>query len=65
MTPSPTVFNERKKRKMILKILNVETNLGDPTNCYIVEDEETKETMIIDPGNMPDTLTRNVGCNEC
>ena len=35
---------------MILKILNVETNLGDPTNCYIVEDEETKETMVIDPG---------------
>ena len=35
---------------MILKILKVETNLGDPTNCYIVEDEETKETMVIDPG---------------
>ena len=35
---------------MILKILPVETQLGDPTNCYIVEDEETKETMVIDPG---------------
>ena len=30
---------------MILKRLKVETTLGDPTNCYIVEDEETKEAI--------------------
>ncbi len=35
---------------MILKMLKVETQLVDPTNCYIVEDEETRETMVIDPG---------------
>ena len=28
---------------MILKRLKVDTTLGEPTNCYIVEDEETKE----------------------
>ena len=30
---------------MILKRLKVQTTLGEATNCYIVEDEETKETM--------------------
>lgn len=35
---------------MILKRLKVATSLGEPTNCYIVEDEDTKETMVIDPG---------------
>lgn len=35
---------------MILKRMRL--NVGDShiTNCYIVEDEETKETMIVDPG---------------
>ena len=48
---------------MILKRLKVTTALEEPTNCYIVEDEESKETMVIDPGgeadkiiNMLDTL---------
>lgn len=41
---------------MILKRLQLETNLADPTNCYIVVDEETKETMIIDPANYPDKI---------
>lgn len=35
---------------MILKRLKLQTSLGEPTNCYIVEDEDTKETMVIDPG---------------
>lgn len=36
---------------MILKQLKVQSGLiGEPTNCYIVQDEETKETMVIDPG---------------
>ena len=38
---------------MILKRLKVNTALGEPTNCYIVEDEESKETMVIDPGGEP------------
>ena len=41
---------------MILKRLKLETNLGDATNCYIVEDEETKETMVVDPGGEPDKI---------
>lgn len=35
---------------MILKRLQVQTHILDKTNCYIVEDEESKETMVIDPG---------------
>lgn len=34
---------------MILKRIKIETNWTDPTNCYIIVDEETKETMVIDP----------------
>ena len=34
---------------MILKRLKIETMIGNYTNCYIIEDEETKEAMIIDP----------------
>lgn len=35
---------------MILKNLKVDSGFGDKTNCYIVQDENTKETMVIDPG---------------
>lgn len=41
---------------MILKRLKVQTTLGDATNCYIVEDENTKETMVIDPGGEADKI---------
>lgn len=34
---------------MILKRLKLDTPLGEPTNCYIIVDEETKETIVIDP----------------
>ncbi len=34
---------------MILKELKINTWLGDATNCYIVQDEKSKETMVIDP----------------
>lgn len=34
---------------MILKELKIDTWIGDPTNCYIIVDEESKETMVIDP----------------
>lgn len=35
---------------MILKRIKICTNIAELTNCYIVQDEETKETMVIDPG---------------
>jgi len=41
---------------MILKRLQVITELNDFTNCYIVQDEETKETMVIDPGGEPQKI---------
>ena len=41
---------------MILKKIPVETALGEPTNCYIVEDEQTKEAMVIDPGGEPEKI---------
>lgn len=41
---------------MILKRLKVETSLGEPTNCYIVTDEKTKETLVIDPGGEADKI---------
>ena len=38
---------------MILKELKITTWIGDATNCYIIQDEKTKETMVIDPaGNV-------------
>ena len=49
---------------MILKKLQVETNLEQPTNCYIVEDEETKETMVIDPGGQPEKIIKMLDAME-
>lgn len=34
---------------MILKRLQLKTPWVDTTNCYIIQDEKTKETMVIDP----------------
>lgn len=34
---------------MILKELKIDTWVGDPTNCYIVLDEQSREIMVIDP----------------
>ena len=41
---------------MILKELKIETWAGDPTNCYIVQDEKIKETMVIDPAGKVDEI---------
>ena len=41
---------------MILKELNIDTWIGDTTNCYIVLDEESKETMVIDPAGDVDKI---------
>ena len=34
---------------MILKELKINTWVGDPTNCYIILEEKSKEIMVIDP----------------
>jgi len=34
---------------MILKKLQLKSLWLEPTNCYIIQDEESKETMVIDP----------------
>lgn len=41
---------------MILKRLKVDTGLGEPTNCYVILDEETREAMVIDPGGEPEKI---------
>ena len=41
---------------MILKRLKVSTGYSDFTNCYIIQDEETKETIVIDPGGQPERI---------
>lgn len=42
---------------MILKRLKVHTPVTEPTNCYIIKDEETNEMMIIDPGGEADKIS--------
>ena len=41
---------------MKLKELKIDTWIGDPTNCYIIVDEKTKETMVIDPAGDVDKI---------
>ena len=41
---------------MILKELKIEAWAGDKTNCYIVQDENSKETMVIDPAGNVDKI---------
>lgn len=41
---------------MILKRLKISTWIGDETNCYIVFDQESKETMVVDPAGDVDRI---------
>ena len=41
---------------MILKELRIDSWVGDVTNCYIVQDEKTKETMVVDPAGDTDKI---------
>lgn len=41
---------------MILKELKIKTNLAEPTNCYIVLDEKSKELMVVDPAGQADRI---------
>ncbi len=41
---------------MILKRIKTDIGTMIGENCYIIQDEHTKETMIIDPGNLTESL---------
>ncbi len=41
---------------MILKRLKITTWNVDPTNCYIVFDKDSKESMVVDPGGEVDKI---------
>lgn len=45
---------------MILKELKIETWIGDSTNCYIIFDEKSKETMVIDPAGDVDKIVEMI-----
>lgn len=45
---------------MILKELKIDTWVGDPTNCYIIVDEKSKETMVIDPAGDVDKIVEMI-----
>ncbi len=43
---------------MILKVLKLNNGIiNDKTNCYIIQDEKTKETMVIDPAGEVEKIT--------
>lgn len=48
----------KKDENMILKILRVDSGFVEKTNCYVVEDENTKEAMVIDPGGDVDNINQ-------
>ena len=41
---------------MILKRLQINTTLSQPTNCYIIADESSKEAIVIDPAGEPEKI---------
>lgn len=45
---------------MILKRLKIDTWIGDPTNCYIITDEKSREVMVIDPAGDVDKIEKNI-----
>ena len=42
---------------MILKRLQLSSPWIEPTNCYVIQDEESKETMVIDPAGELEKIT--------
>ncbi len=42
---------------MILKRLQLKSAWVETTNCYVIQDEETKETMVIDPAGELEKIT--------
>ncbi len=51
-----TLTDKKETKEMILKRLKVDSGIIEQTNCYIVQDEQTKETMVIDPGGEPEKI---------
>ena len=49
---------------MILKELKIDTWVGDPTNCYIILDEQSKEAMVIDPAGDVDRIVEMINILE-
>lgn len=45
---------------MILKELKINTWIGDPTNCYIILEEKSKELMVIDPAGDVDKIVEMI-----
>lgn len=45
---------------MILKELKVDTYIVEPTNCYIILDEKSKEIMVIDPAGDVDKIVEMI-----
>ena len=43
-------------KEMILKELKINTWIGEPTNCYIIFEEETHEAMVVDPAGDVDKI---------
>lgn len=41
---------------MILKRLKINVGLADDTNCYIIVDENTRETIVVDPAGNVDSI---------
>ena len=51
-------IQKKGKLHMILKILKVNSGYAELTNCYIIQDENTKEAMVIDPGGEADKIIK-------
>lgn len=49
---------------MILKRLQIKTWIGDPTNCYIICDDNTKETIVVDPAGDVDKIIETINILE-
>lgn len=53
-----SIWNEGVSCEMILKERKINTWVGDPTNCYLIFDEKSKDIMCIDPAGEVDELVR-------
>ncbi len=50
---------------MKLKELKISTWIGDPTKCYIIIDEELKESIVVDPAGDVDKIVEILKIMEC
>ena len=52
--------NILRRKNMILKELKIDTWIGDSTNCYILFDEQSNETIVIDPAGDVDRIAEMI-----